>query len=578
MPTNKGLLSSLLESSNEEVAAQAARVIGELRVFANEDKLIELLRQPNERLRFHALEALGRLAPKAAQEPIIALVRSNAGSDTYIRHAAMIALARIGDADFLASLANDPDKEVRLTAIVALRRMKSPRLADFLNDEDEYVVAEAARAITDDKSVAEATPALAALLNKKAWTNEALLRRIIAAADVVGSDEAAAELLTYAGNTAAPEAMRAEALAALSYWGNPSVFHRVTGRYIGERPRSAEAVSDRIEAALPNLLKQGSEAVRVAAVQAAGVLSLTRAGGNLALLLQRDPAPSVRAATLVALDQLNYPELTAALNTSLKDRDGLVRQQALELLPKANISTDEAVALYRDVLRRSATGEMQAALNGIGQLKGGAADAYLSELLGDLQAGRLDPAVHLDLVEAVERNAAPALLAQLADYETELKQRDELGLLSTALVGGDPGKGMPTFYWGSAAQCTRCHAIFEYGGNVGPNLKGVADRLSRRELLTSIVRPSENIAVGHENVLLTLPDDELISGLVLARTDDYVELRTGKTDTRRVPRSEILEEETLPSSMPSAEGKLTRREIRDLVAFLGTVRGEHGGL
>jgi len=116
------------------------------------------------------------------------------------------------------------------------------------------------------------------------------------------------------------------------------------------------------------------------------------------------------------------------------------------------------------------------------------------------------------------------------------------------------------------------------GGNVGPNLSGVGERLSPHEILTSIIRPSAALALGHETVLVTLNDADqtALSGIVLERTPEYLKLKVGKTDTKTIPYADIAEEETLPSSMPSAEGKLTRREIRDLVAFLVREKGEEG--
>ena len=57
--------------------------------------------------------------------------------------------------------------------------MASPTLAAFLNDKSEYVVTNAARAISDDTLVTDALPALAAYLDKPTFTNEQLLRRVI---------------------------------------------------------------------------------------------------------------------------------------------------------------------------------------------------------------------------------------------------------------------------------------------------------------------------------------------------------------------------------------------------------------
>ena len=563
---------AFLGDADDELIAQGLRVIGDLRIKENGEAAIPLLDHANPRVAYFALEALGRTATKAAFAPVVERARANAGADIYLRHGALIALSRLATADQLAGLAKDPDREVRLIALVALRRQESPRITAFLDDPDEYVVAEAARAITDDNTIPGAMAALAGRLTARPWTNEPLLRRLIVANGNVGDAAAVDRLSAYATDPDNTPTLRAEALAVLGNWASPSVFDRVNGRYKGERPRDATPVVARLNERAPGLIAAGHPAVRMAAIRAAASLQLQDTHDQLARLLTADRDPAVRAASLAALDRLRSPRLATLLRAALDDRDDKVRQRALELLPRSTVAAAEAVRLYRDVMTSGTVGEGQAALAGLAVIDDPAARSYLAELLQNASADRLPPALHLDLFAAIEQQDDPNLTAQLTAYETALRADDELGLLAAALTGGDIDRGNGLFYWNSTAQCTRCHAIFEYGGNVGPNLAGVGDRLNRREILESIIRPSAALAPGHETVLLTLRNDDLVSGLVLDRTPDYVELRTGKTDTRRIAYADVVGEETLPSSMPSAEGKLSRREIRDLVAFLATVR------
>ena len=64
------------------------------------------------------------------------------------------------------------------------------------------------------------------------------------------------------------------------------------------------------------------------------------------------------------------------------------------------------------------------------------------------------------------------------------------------------------------------------------------------------------------------------TGTVMERSGREIKLKIGKEDIETIPISDIAEQETLPSSMPSMESKLTRREIRDLVAYLASLHGE----
>ncbi len=574
---NGDAFATLLLDADPEIIAQAAKMIGDLKQAGHAETLIGLLGHPSARVRFFAMEALGRTEEKTAVQPIIAMLREDGGKDNWLRHGGMVALGRIGDAVAMRNLATDPARDVRLLGVVALRRMESDEVKIFLKDQDEYVVAEAARAINDDYTIPGAMWPLASTLNARAWTSEPLIRRAINAAINVGNDRSANELIAYVNTPTNPAAMRAEALAALGTWADPSVFDRVDGRYRGQRKKSAVYVTEKLGAVIPGLIAKGNAEVRKAAIRASAGLKLEAVTEQLAALMGRDRDLAVRAESLVALDRLRAPNLEKLLRAALNDRDNQVRRRALELLPASTIEPASATKLYRDIIANGTEGEGQSALAGLAKLPGAEGEALLGELIDQMAAGKLPEAIHLDLVEAVEAHEENApLQAQLAAYETELLKTDDLGLMSTALAGGDSGAGYGTFYWNATAQCTRCHAIFEYGGNVGPNLSGVGSRLSPRELLTSVIRPSAALALGHETVLITLANEEMLSGLVLSRTPEYLEVKVGKTETRKIPLEDIAEEETLPSSMPSIEGVISRQEIRNLVAFLAGLKEEEG--
>jgi putative heme-binding domain-containing protein len=560
--------------TDEEIIAQAAKLIGDVRHAGADATLIGLLGNPSLRVRFFAMEALGRTEVPVAVRPIVNMRREDDGKDTWLRHGGMIALGRIGDADAMAELAADPSRTVRLVAVVALRRMESPAIKSFLYDQDEYVVAEAARAITDDYQIAGAMSPLAQTLNTRPWTSEPLIRRIINANLNVGNNRTVDNLITYLNNTANPEAMRAEALATLANWANPSMFDRVDGRYRGQRNKSDDYVKEKLGAVIPALIASGTGDIRTTAIQAVASLNLEATIDQLAGILKNDGDPAIRSVALTSLDKLGAPGLETYLRTALNDRDNSVRSRALSLLPESSVDPAEATKLYADIIKTGSTPEAQAALTGLGTMESPDADALLTSLLGQLTTGSLPAPIRLDLIEAIEARESPTLTSALEAFEKELMETDDLGLFSTALDGGKKGPGRGVFYWNSAGQCTRCHAIFEYGGNVGPNLAGVGERLTPREILTSIIRPSAALALGHETVIVTLKDESAFSGIVMERTPESLKLKVGKTDIRTVARADIAEEETVPSSMPSAEDALSRREIRDLVAFLVSQKGE----
>ena len=107
-------------------------------------------------------------------------------------------------------------------------------------------------------------------------------------------------------------------------------------------------------------------------------------------------------------------------------------------------------------------------------------------------------------------------------------------------------------------------------------LNGVASRISREEILEALVEPSARIAPGFGVVTLTLKNGETLSGILAEETTNTLLLGLSKNDLKRVDKADIEERRSAPSSMPPMGTILSRREIRDLVAFLSTLEEEKG--
>ena len=130
--------------------------------------------------------------------------------------------------------------------------------------------------------------------------------------------------------------------------------------------------------------------------------------------------------------------------------------------------------------------------------------------------------------------------------------------------------------WNQTAQCMRCHAVFEWGGDVGPNLAAIGAKYDKRELLESVIDPSAKIAMGYGVATLTLNNDEVVGGIVEAEDATSITLKLGKSESRTISKMDIKERIDAVSSMPSIKDKLSKRQIRDLVAYLTTLKGHEG--
>ncbi|MEP7323611.1 MAG: HEAT repeat domain-containing protein, partial [Saprospiraceae bacterium] len=139
-------IKALLNDKDEEIIVQALKVLGNARITDAGSLMLEKLNHKNPRIQFFAAQGLGRIKYSPAFDGLIQLVVNNRDSDVYIRHAVVLALSRIGDGGDvtkLSALSSNASRSAKIAAVLALRRLRSPEIKVFLNDQDEYIVAEA---------------------------------------------------------------------------------------------------------------------------------------------------------------------------------------------------------------------------------------------------------------------------------------------------------------------------------------------------------------------------------------------------------------------------------------------------
>ena len=569
------LLLPLLKDSDPEIRAQAAKWLGDVRYKDGGEELLPLLKDENSRARFFAAEALGRIACEPAINPIIELLRSNNEEDAYIRHAGSLALARIGKADPIVALSNDDSRAVRIAAVVALRRLKHQGITNFLNDRDEFVVTEAARAINDDLSIEAALPALGDVLANTKFTNEALLRRAINANLRAGTDKAMQNLIEFSRKEGAPVAMRAEAIAALSTWPKPSVVDRVDGRYRGVVTRDPVVVKNKATDGLIQLTSHKELQVRQSAVKAIGKLKIDEGAPQLLARLKSDKEPQLRVEALRSLAAMEYKQIDMAIKQALSDKDKSVRIAGLDLLAKMDIPKELMVSLLAEAINTRTTEEKQAALLTLGNLPVENSKKTFEQLLDKMASGKLPREIHLELGEALDSARSASLISRYKEINSTLAP-DSLGAAyEGALAGGDEEKGRRIFFRHQSAQCMRCHAFNDFGGNAGPRLNGVAARLTKQQILESLITPSARLAPGFGNVTLELKGGKKVSGILQEEKSTGLLVKAGDKADTLIRKEDIVKRINAGSSMPPMNLLLTKREIRDLVSFLSTLKEDN---
>lgn len=568
----------LLKDADEEVRAQAAKILGESHVAAAYDGLIPLLNDQSLRVQFFAAQALGHIGNRAAIPALLACAEHNADKDAFVRHAVVSALAWIGDAEgTLAAGAKSDSPSVRLATVLVMRRLERPEAAQFLTDADAKVVLEAARAI-DDVPIDAGRPQLAKLLaNVK--LDPMVLRRALNANYREGKPENAAAVVAFASDAGAPESVRVEAIELLGLWAHPSPRDYIIGvtRPLDPAKRDAGAGEAAVKPALANVIKSGSKAIKVAALELAEDVGLQPLDLAYDLFADKQEPAEVRTAALKVLGAQKSDKLADALKIGMVEKAPALRREAIRLQTQLPGAVEKLNAILTD----APPADQQSVFAALPLVGGDAADQILATWLDKLKAGQVPVASQLDLLEAAAKSKSKAVHEKLAAFEksreADAQKEYSLANYRECLEGGDAAAGRKVFFEKAEVSCVRCHMVGkEGGGNVGPNLIDLGKRQNREYILESIVYPNAKIAPGFESASVKLNDGRFLTGVVKDETADGFKLDTG-TDAGvvAIKKSDIKFRKPAPSPMPEDIAKpLTKQEIRNLVEYLASQKGE----
>lgn len=563
------VLMTLLKDKDEEIAVQAAKVLGDAKIAEAGPMLIPMLSSKNPRMQFFGAQSLGRIADKQAVQPLLAMIKTNDDQDVYLRHAAVLALSRIGEVEPIVALSSSPEKSLRTAAVLVLRRLRNEKISLFLQDKDEYIVTEAARGINDDLSITPALPALANLLKDKKFTSEPLLRRAINAALRVGTNDQLDNLIAFSQRKDVDKSVRVEALAALGTWASPSVMDRVDGRYRGPITRDPALVKSKVQPVVAELLNEDDAETLIAAAQMVTNLGMFENNAALAKILSTHKNAKVRAAMLVALNALKYSDMETAMKLGMTDSDADVRTAALGMAGSVNLSKEALSDISKSIFEKGSVKEQQQMLRVLGTIPVAKTEGIFEDLIGKMSDKKLPQSLALDLSEAVDSTKSSTLIAKLAPMRSKGMTVADY---QDALFGGNAQLGRRYFMTSSAAECVRCHSIGGQGGEVGPNLSNIGNVLTREQILQALIEPSARLSPGFGMVMLTLKDGSSAAGILSQESDHELVLKTSEAEPLKIATARIAKRENVPSSMPPMGTVMSKREIRDVVEFLSNLK------
>lgn len=188
--------------------------------------------------------------------------------------------------------------------------------------------------------------------------------------------------------------------------------------------------------------------------------------------------------------------------------------------------------------------------------------------------------------EAFLANASPEARQALVDYQhatgpgskvfgplkvvadPDRSEREHRQALSELLAagGGSHENGAKVY----ERTCSACHLHGKLGKEFGPKLTDVGERLTKEQIIRSIVWPNEEISKGFETVMVLTVDGQPFNGFVISENDETLTLGVANGKTEVINQEDIeIRKPMKASSMP--EGLLQTiapSEFLDLIRFL----------
>ncbi|NQZ59604.1 MAG: HEAT repeat domain-containing protein, partial [Lentisphaeraceae bacterium] len=552
-----------------EVRAQAAKTIGNIRLKSAAPALTRLALDKNARTRFFAVKALGKIRSSQSLATILQVLTENNNDDAYLRDACVFALDQFKQTDKVVALLKHEHQAVRLAAVLALRRYKDARLQLALNDKDAMIVAEAVRAIYDQR-IMKAMPAVANLLAKELPTAlliEGVLRRVINANLYIGSP-AAADNICQIFKLKKLDALKEHAAEALKTWDQPALREGVWGSYWKVESRTKGLIAAAVKKHQDTLLAVSGKAGKtcLALVKSYGTLKKQDPIIMMVELRNSNIDLDVRQQSL--LDLLLSPKKEDAVNYVLSSGQQNLKMTLVKFFIKNDMK--RATSLLEAGLKSNSMLFKQFCIRQLPRVNNSWATKQLLNLLQKLEDKSLEIKYHLDVVEA--SLLVKSLKARAVSIQAKLKLASKLeDRYNYALDGGNKIKGHEVFKSHAAAQCMRCHKIgWGAGGNVGPNLKHIAKK-GTAYLLRALVDPGADVASGYGMISVTLKSGKTVSGTLLKKTSGEVTLKINNKNTL-IKSSDIKSKTKAISGMPPMNFLLKSAELRDVLAYLKSLK------
>ena len=199
-------------------------------------------------------------------------------------------------------------------------------------------------------------------------------------------------------------------------------------------------------------------------------------------------------------------------------------------------------------------------------------------LLGALDQGQLPPPVTPVILELGTKHPDLSVRDLFERYLPPEQRVKRLGSViqpgQILSLVGDASKGRKLFFETASVNCKNCHRVQKDGKEIGPELTGIGKKLTKEQLLESLLEPSKRIDPKYVTYLAETIDGRLQTGLLSSRDEQEVVLKDAQDRLIRIPTSDI--EQLVPqrqSLMPDLLLRdMTAQQVADLLEYLGSLK------
>ncbi len=185
--------------------------------------------------------------------------------------------------------------------------------------------------------------------------------------------------------------------------------------------------------------------------------------------------------------------------------------------------------------------------------------------------------VHGEAVTAALAHPNPLVRDLFERFATPEQRIERLGSnidgQKLLALTGDIDRGRELFF-AAGFQCGQCHQVAKKGGRLGPDLSDVAKRLSKMQIIESLLAPSKTIEAKYLTHAVETNAGVIHTGLLVEKTQTEMALRVLGDKEVRLPLTDILNAQTLQTSlMPdNLLRDATPRQAGDLLAYLWSLK------